>query len=144
MDALVRRLGYWLGNVPLGNDPPGLHGSGTALENVGELTFFLGLQVTQKDDEIFLSQDKYVEEILKKFSFSTVKTTSTPWKTSQALIAAKDEIQVCAARVSYYWKAKKATEISQSSGTIPLVTDKTVIKEWEDKMERAATTASTL
>ncbi|GKB43470.1 hypothetical protein Tco_0888412 [Tanacetum coccineum] len=41
-------------------------------------------------------------------------------------------------------KAKKATEISQSSGTIPLVTDKTIIKEWEDKMERAATTASSL
>ncbi|GKD86699.1 hypothetical protein Tco_1357853 [Tanacetum coccineum] len=27
---------------------------------MGELTFFLGLQVMQKDDEIFISQDKYV------------------------------------------------------------------------------------
>ncbi|GJZ51800.1 putative ribonuclease H-like domain-containing protein, partial [Tanacetum coccineum] len=35
-------------------------------------------------------------------------------------------------------KAKRTTEISQSSGPIPLVTDKTVIKEWEDRMERAA------
>ncbi|GKB47749.1 ribonuclease H-like domain-containing protein [Tanacetum coccineum] len=41
-------------------------------------------------------------------------------------------------------KAKRTTEISQSSGPIPLVTDKTVIKEWEDRMERAATTASSL
>ncbi|GJV84979.1 putative ribonuclease H-like domain-containing protein [Tanacetum coccineum] len=53
---------------------------------MGELTFFLGLQVTQKDDEIFISQDKYVDEILKKFGFSTVKTTSTPMETSKPLL----------------------------------------------------------
>ncbi|GJW86840.1 hypothetical protein Tco_0162180, partial [Tanacetum coccineum] len=34
--------------------------------------------------------------------------------------------------------------ISQSSRPIPLVTDETVIKEWEDRMERATTTASSL
>ncbi|GKF45425.1 putative ribonuclease H-like domain-containing protein, partial [Tanacetum coccineum] len=47
---------------------------------MGQLTFFLGLQVTQKDDGIFISQDKYVDEILKKFGFSTMKTASTPWR----------------------------------------------------------------
>ncbi|GJY77223.1 putative ribonuclease H-like domain-containing protein, partial [Tanacetum coccineum] len=52
----------------------------------GELTFFLGLQVTQKDDGIFISQDKYVDEILKKFGFSTVKTASTPMETSKPLL----------------------------------------------------------
>ncbi|GKF10712.1 hypothetical protein Tco_0048638, partial [Tanacetum coccineum] len=41
-------------------------------------------------------------------------------------------------------KAKRTTEISKSSGPIPLVTYETVIKEWEDIMERAATTASSL
>ncbi|GJY72996.1 ribonuclease H-like domain-containing protein [Tanacetum coccineum] len=41
-------------------------------------------------------------------------------------------------------KAKKPTEISQSSGPIPLVADETVTKEREDRMERAATTASSL
>ncbi|GJY74336.1 putative ribonuclease H-like domain-containing protein, partial [Tanacetum coccineum] len=41
-------------------------------------------------------------------------------------------------------KAKRTTEISQSSGPIPLVTNETVIKEWEDRMERATTTASSL
>ncbi|GJY06022.1 putative ribonuclease H-like domain-containing protein [Tanacetum coccineum] len=53
---------------------------------MGELTFFLGLQVTQKDDGIFISQDKYVDEILKKFVFSTVKTASTPMKTLKPLL----------------------------------------------------------
>ncbi|GJU73621.1 putative ribonuclease H-like domain-containing protein [Tanacetum coccineum] len=44
------------------------------------------LQVTQKDDGIFISQDKYVDEILKKFGFSTVKTASTPKETSKPLL----------------------------------------------------------
>ncbi|GKF92080.1 uncharacterized mitochondrial protein-like protein, partial [Tanacetum coccineum] len=56
------------------------------MSSMGELTFFLGLQVTQKDDGIFISQDKYVDEILKKFGFSTVKTTSTPMETSKPLL----------------------------------------------------------
>nr|GEU39504.1 hypothetical protein [Tanacetum cinerariifolium] len=59
------------------------------ISSMGELTFFLGLQVTQKDDGIFISQDKYVDEILKKFGFLTIKTTSTPMETSKPLI--KDE-----------------------------------------------------
>ncbi|GKF37408.1 hypothetical protein Tco_0114166 [Tanacetum coccineum] len=41
-------------------------------------------------------------------------------------------------------KAKRTIEISQSSGPIHLVTDKTIYKEWEDRMERATTTASSL
>ncbi|GJU68656.1 putative ribonuclease H-like domain-containing protein [Tanacetum coccineum] len=37
------------------------------MSSMGELTFFLGLQVHQKKNGIFISQDKYVAEILKKF-----------------------------------------------------------------------------
>nr|GEY27304.1 Gag-Pol polyprotein [Tanacetum cinerariifolium] len=44
---------------------------------MGELTFFLGLQVKPKQDGIFISQDKYVAEIRKKYGFSKVKTAST-------------------------------------------------------------------
>ncbi|GKA63604.1 putative ribonuclease H-like domain-containing protein, partial [Tanacetum coccineum] len=156
-------------------------------------------------DDIIFSQDKYVDEILKKFGFSTVKTASTPMETSKPLLkdaeaedvdvhlyrsmigslmyltasrpdimfsvcqpklgllypkdspfdleaytdsdyagATKDEIQVCAVGVTYYWKAKKATEISQSSRPIHFVADETVIKEWEDIMKKVATTASSL
>nr|GEX83614.1 hypothetical protein [Tanacetum cinerariifolium] len=39
----------------------------------GELNFFLRLQVLQKKDGIFLSQDKYVGDILKKFGYSDVR-----------------------------------------------------------------------
>ncbi|GJR17436.1 putative ribonuclease H-like domain-containing protein [Tanacetum coccineum] len=59
------------------------------MSSMGELTFFLGLQVKQKEDRFFISQEKYVTEILKKFGFTDVKTTSTPIETQKPLL--KDE-----------------------------------------------------
>ncbi|GJY28566.1 putative ribonuclease H-like domain-containing protein [Tanacetum coccineum] len=59
------------------------------MSSMGELTFFLGIQVKQKKDGIFISQDKYVKEILKKFRFIEVKTASTPIETQKPLL--KDE-----------------------------------------------------
>nr|GEV64460.1 hypothetical protein [Tanacetum cinerariifolium] len=56
---------------------------------MGKLTFFIGLQVKQKDDGIFISQDKYVADILKKFVFSSLKMASTSIETHKALL--KDE-----------------------------------------------------
>ncbi|GJX16482.1 putative ribonuclease H-like domain-containing protein, partial [Tanacetum coccineum] len=46
-------------------------------------------RVKQKADGIFISQDKYVAEILKKFDFANVKTASTPIETQKPLV--KDE-----------------------------------------------------
>ncbi|GKD59344.1 putative ribonuclease H-like domain-containing protein [Tanacetum coccineum] len=60
------------------------------MSSMGELTFFLGLQVKQKEDGIFISQDKYVTEILKKFGFCDVKTASTPMKTHKPLLKDAD------------------------------------------------------
>nr|GFC99010.1 putative ribonuclease H-like domain-containing protein [Tanacetum cinerariifolium] len=45
---------------------------------MGELNFFFGLQVLQKKDGIFLSQDKHIGDILKKFGFSDVRSSNTP------------------------------------------------------------------
>ncbi|GJT46728.1 hypothetical protein Tco_0955443 [Tanacetum coccineum] len=56
---------------------------------MGELIFFLGLQVKQKTDENFISQDKYVVDMLKKFDLASVKTAITPMETKMALT--KDE-----------------------------------------------------
>ncbi|GJT04549.1 uncharacterized mitochondrial protein-like protein [Tanacetum coccineum] len=237
---------------PLGFEDPEFPDRVYKMSFMGELTFFLGLQVSQKDDGIFISQDKYVDEILKKFGFSTVKTASTPMETSKPLLkdaeakdvdvhlyrsmirslmyltASRPDIMfaICACarfqvtpKVSHLhdvkiifrylkgqpklglwypkdspfdleaytdsdyagasldrksttggcqflksrlisWqckkqtivanstteakKAKRTTEISQSSGPIPLLANETVIKKWEDRMERAVTTASSL
>nr|GEV90579.1 uncharacterized mitochondrial protein AtMg00810-like [Tanacetum cinerariifolium] len=61
---------------------------------IGELKFFLGLQVKQKKDGIFISQDKYVTEILKKFGFTEVKTASTLIKTQKPLLMDEDGEEV--------------------------------------------------
>nr|GFA26733.1 putative ribonuclease H-like domain-containing protein [Tanacetum cinerariifolium] len=55
------------------------------MSSMCELNFFLGLQVLQKKDGIFLSQDKYVGDILKEFGYSDVRSANTlmdkenPW-----------------------------------------------------------------
>nr|GEW24464.1 uncharacterized mitochondrial protein AtMg00810-like [Tanacetum cinerariifolium] len=64
------------------------------MSSMGELTFFLGLQVKPNQDDIFISQDKYVAEILKKFRFSKVKTTSTLMETSKPLLKDEDGQEV--------------------------------------------------
>ncbi|CAM8975745.1 unnamed protein product [Rhodiola kirilowii] len=45
---------------------------------VGELSYFLGLQVKQKMDDIFISQSKYAMNLIKKFDLekATHKRTS--------------------------------------------------------------------
>ncbi|GKE91836.1 putative ribonuclease H-like domain-containing protein, partial [Tanacetum coccineum] len=43
------------------------------MSSMRELTFFLGLQVQQKEDGVFISQNKNVAKILKKFDFATVR-----------------------------------------------------------------------
>ncbi|GJR41260.1 putative ribonuclease H-like domain-containing protein [Tanacetum coccineum] len=63
------------------------------MSSMGELTFFLGLQVKQKKDIIFISQDKYVAEIL-KIRFTEVKTASTPMETQKPLLKDEDGDEV--------------------------------------------------
>ena len=46
-----------------------------------ELTFFLGLQVYQIDEIIFISQTKYIKDMLKKFKMEDSKPIGTPMVT---------------------------------------------------------------
>ncbi|GJY80882.1 putative ribonuclease H-like domain-containing protein [Tanacetum coccineum] len=64
------------------------------MSSMGEITFFLGLQVQQKKDGIFISQDKYVVEILKKFGFIEVKAASTPMETQKPMLKDEDGEEV--------------------------------------------------
>nr|GEW07462.1 hypothetical protein [Tanacetum cinerariifolium] len=60
------------------------------MRSMGELTFFLGLQVKQKSNVIFISQDNYVAEILRKFGLSVRKSASTPIDTEKPLLKDPD------------------------------------------------------
>nr|GEW28563.1 retrotransposon protein, putative, unclassified [Tanacetum cinerariifolium] len=55
------------------------------MSSMGKLTFFLGLQVKQKEDGIFINQDKYVAKILRKFGLTDRKSASTPIDTEEPL-----------------------------------------------------------
>ncbi|GJW86005.1 putative ribonuclease H-like domain-containing protein [Tanacetum coccineum] len=66
------------------------------MSSMGELTFFLGLQVKQNKGGIFISQDKYVAEILKKFDlvisddrFPHVLTASRPVIMSDSCVCSR-------------------------------------------------------
>ena len=56
---------------------------------VGELSFFCGLQVSQLHKGIFISQSKYLKEMLKIFNMDECAPVSTPMSTSYKL--SKDE-----------------------------------------------------
>jgi hypothetical protein len=52
---------------------------------IGELNFFLGFQVKQMDHGTFISQDKYLKDILKKFDMENCKPNKTPMTTNAHL-----------------------------------------------------------
>lgn len=49
---------------------------------MGELNYFLGLQIKQTKEGIFINQAKYVKDLLKKFDFEGMKPLSTPMSSS--------------------------------------------------------------
>nr|GEV90530.1 retrovirus-related Pol polyprotein from transposon TNT 1-94 [Tanacetum cinerariifolium] len=56
---------------------------------MGELNFFLGLQIKQMKDDIFFNQSKYIKEMLKKFGLEYSKPMKTPMSSDTKLT--KDE-----------------------------------------------------
>ena len=52
---------------------------------VGELNYFLGLQVKQWEDGIFISQEKYAKNLVNRFGLDSKKHTSTPMSSSAKL-----------------------------------------------------------
>ena len=61
---------------------------------VGELTFFLGLQVKQKKEGIFISQEKYARNIVKKFGLDSKKHASIPMSSSTKLNVDSSKVEV--------------------------------------------------
>lgn len=49
---------------------------------IGEFPLFLGLQITQSSRGIFITQSRYLKEMLKKFGMTDCEPVSTPMTTS--------------------------------------------------------------
>jgi hypothetical protein len=52
---------------------------------MGELTFFLGIQVKQMKQDIFIHQAKYTKDLMKKFNIAELKLVLTPMSTATML-----------------------------------------------------------
>jgi hypothetical protein len=52
---------------------------------MGELTFFLGIQVKQMKQGTFVHQSKYTKDLMKKFNMAELKHVSTPMSTAMSL-----------------------------------------------------------
>ena len=61
---------------------------------LGELTFFLGLWVSQPHKGIFITQTKYINDMLKKFKFEDYKPDSTPMVTGCKLSKDDEPLEV--------------------------------------------------
>jgi hypothetical protein len=57
---------------------------------LGELSFFLGLQICQSNQGIFISQTKYIREMLKRFGMEDCKLVITPMQINCKLIKDDD------------------------------------------------------
>jgi hypothetical protein len=57
---------------------------------IGELSFFLGLQIKQMKEGTFVSQTKYIKDMLKKFGMEDIKGITTPMNTSGNLDSDKN------------------------------------------------------
>ncbi|GJS74935.1 hypothetical protein Tco_0724816 [Tanacetum coccineum] len=65
---------------------------------MGEMTFFLGLQVNQSPRGIFINQSNYVLEILKKYGMETYDPVGTPMEINDKLDLDKNETLVNATK----------------------------------------------
>jgi hypothetical protein len=56
-----------------------------ALKDLGDLNYFLGIEVTKTRDGIVLTQEKYASDLLKKVRMSECKPVAAPLSTSEKL-----------------------------------------------------------
>lgn len=55
------------------------------MTDLGKLNYFLGLQVTQRSDGIFITQKKYTEDLLKQYGMHQCKPEMTPMNANERL-----------------------------------------------------------
>ncbi|KAJ3698926.1 hypothetical protein LUZ61_002631 [Rhynchospora tenuis] len=74
-------------NASLAEEFSSLMSSEFEMSMIGELNFFLGLQIKQQQDDIFISQTKYAKELIKKFGIEENKRCDTPMGKSACIDA---------------------------------------------------------
>ena len=67
-------------------------GSEFALKDLGDLNFFLGIEVKRNKDGIVLSQEKYANDLLKRVGMQDCKPSLTPLSSSEKLSLHEGEL----------------------------------------------------
>jgi hypothetical protein len=62
---------------------------------MGELQFFLGLQIKQSKEGTFVHQAKYTKDIVRKFKMEESKAMTTPMSTTTTLYVDKEGVVQC-------------------------------------------------
>ncbi|XP_047258566.1 secreted RxLR effector protein 161-like [Capsicum annuum] len=55
------------------------------MTDLGEMTYFLGMEIKKTRNEVFICQKKYIKEILKRFRMEECKSVSTPMNQKEKL-----------------------------------------------------------
>ena len=64
------------------------------IKDLGRLRYFLGIEVTPSNKSIFISQQKYVLDLLKEIEMLRHKPTNIPFEQNHKLMNDKDEVVV--------------------------------------------------
>eukprot|EP00253_Pinus_taeda_P011932 PITA_11932 len=79
------------------------------MKDMGLMHYFLGMEVGQKDGEVFVSQGKYANEILKRFHMEKCKPMQTPltgnWRNEDATLGELSQAMVQPTKL--FWKVAK-------------------------------------
>lgn len=64
-----------------------------SVKDLGPLNYFLGVNIVQDAEKVFIGQQTYARNVLKKFDMENCKHISTPVDTSLKLVSASDDSQ---------------------------------------------------
>ncbi|EOY03359.1 Uncharacterized protein TCM_018342 [Theobroma cacao] len=90
---------------------------------IGELKYFLCLQIKQSEEEIFINQERYTHDMLKKFDMLKLKSISTPMSPSTKLDLDEKDVDFAGSRTD-----KKST-----SGTCQFL--RRMLVSWSSKKQ---------
>nr|GEX21043.1 copia protein [Tanacetum cinerariifolium] len=114
---------------------------------MGELNFFLGLQIKQMKDGIFFNQSKYIKEMLEKFGLEDSKPMKTLMSSDVGIQRLHDDVRVTTAQNPNHTqdllvkeKMESQSEPAQTMSALKLSVLKTGEYElWSIRMERYLT-----
>ncbi|KAL8090000.1 hypothetical protein AgCh_039456 [Apium graveolens] len=105
---------------------------------MGELKFFLGLQVNQRLDGIFICQSKYLKELLKKYNLEDSASARTPSSTAVKLGPCENSIKVDV--TSYRDYAGSIVDMKSTSGSCQFLGSRLV--SWYSKKQQTVSNST--